>query len=106
LEYYQENAPESPLPQLAKKLPKKGIPGFELIQPEFDFIYPNLITMVRIHPETGQLWIGNRFRKVFVLDPKKNFQLLDSITTSIAPVEILWNSDSEFELLTMGLMDP
>jgi hypothetical protein len=62
--------------------------------------------MIRIHPETGQLWLGNRFRTVFVLDPKNGFQRLDSIATSIAPVEILWNSDSEFELLTMGLMDP
>jgi hypothetical protein len=106
LQYYQENAPKSPLPQLAKKLPKTGIPGFDLIQPEYDFVYPNLTTMIRIHPETGQLWLGNRFRTVFVLDPKNGFQRMDSIATSIAPVEILWNSDSEFELLTMGLMDP
>ena len=106
LDYYQENSPKSPLPQLVKKLPKKGIPGFELIQPEYDFVYPNLTTMLRIHPKTGQLWIGNRFRTVFILDPEKGFQRMDSIATSIAPVEILWNSDSEFELLTMGLMDP
>lgn len=106
LEYYKENAPLSPYPQLAKVLPEKGIPGFELIQPEYDFVYPNLTTMLRIHPETGSLWVGNRFRRIFMLDPKNGFQRMDSIVTSIAPVEILWRSDSEMELLTMGLMDP
>lgn len=106
LDYYEQNAPESPLPQANKKTPILGIPGFELIQPEYDFIYPNLTTMLHIHPETGQLWLGNRFRSLVILDSKNGFQKLDSIATDIAPVEILWNSNSEFELLTMGLMDP
>ncbi len=106
LDYYQDNSPETPLPQANKKNPKVGIPGFELIQPEYDFVFPNLTTMLRIHPETGQLWLGNRFRSVFILDTKNGFQRIDSIATDIAPVEISWNSSSEFEILTMGLMDP
>lgn len=106
LEYYQKNAPEAPLPQANKKNPKFGMPGFELIQPEYDFVYPNLTTMLRIHPESGQLWLGNRFRSVFILDSKNGFKRLDSIATDIAPVEIQWNSITEIEILTMGLMDP
>ncbi len=105
-EYYNENAPSAPLPQESKEIPKLGIPGFDLIQPNYDFVYPNLTTMLRVHPGTGQLWLGNRFRTLVILDPKNNFQRIDSISTAIAPVEILWESDSEFELLTMGLMDP
>jgi len=104
--YYLENAPETPLPQAKKSTPKLGIPGFEVIQPEYSFIYPNLTTLVKIHPQTGDLWLGNRFRKVFILDSKKNFERKDSIETDIAPVEIDWLKDGSFELLTMGLMDP
>jgi len=106
LTYYRENAPLSTFPQEEKKNPVRGIPGFQLIQPEFDFTFPNLTTMLRIHPATGELWLGNRFRSVFILDPKNKFQQKDSIATDIGPVEIRWNSNSEFELLTMGLMDP
>jgi len=106
LDYYLENAPDIPLPQAEKENPKIGLPGFKVIQPTYPFIYPNLTTMVRIHPETGDLWLGNRFRKVFVLDSRNNFQRKDSIETDIAPVEIEWLEGGEFELLTMGLMDP
>lgn len=106
LDYYLENAPETPLPQAEKENPGIGIPGFEVIQPAYPFIYPNLTTMVRIHPETGDLWLGNRFRKVFVLDSRNNFQRKDSIETDIAPVEIEWLEQGKIELLTMGLMDP
>lgn len=62
--------------------------------------------MVRIHPETGDLWVGNRFKSLFILDSKNGFTLKDSIQTDVAPIEIVWNSDQSFDLLTMGLMDP
>jgi hypothetical protein len=106
LAYYVESAPENPLSQAEKTAPKKGIPGFELEVPEFPFIRPSLTTMVRIHPETGNLWLGHRIRSLFVLDPKNGFSQLDSISTPIAPVEIAWRSDTTFDLLSMGLMDP
>ncbi len=105
-DYYLENSPENPLHQSEKESPRPGIPGFEVIQPSYDFIYPSLTTLVKIHPETGDLWMGNRFRRLFILDSKKGFQRKDSIETDIAPVEIDWKDDGSFELLTMGLMDP
>ncbi|MDI1324758.1 MAG: VCBS repeat-containing protein [Algoriphagus sp.] len=105
-EYYLGSAPEKPLPQVEKVTPKVGIPGFKEDQPAFSKIFPSLTTMVRIHPETGDLWVGNRFRSLFILDSKNGFKLKDSIPTDVAPVEILWNKDQSFELLTMGLMDP
>ncbi|MDO8967070.1 VCBS repeat-containing protein [Algoriphagus sp.] len=106
LAYYVENAPENPLPQAEKLIPKKGIPGFELEIPEFPFVRPSLTTMVRVNPETGNLWLGHRFRSLFVLDPKNGFSQLDSIPTPVAPVEIVWRSENTFDLLSMGLMDP
>ncbi len=106
LDYYLDNAPESPLPQAEKVAPKSGMPGFELEIPDFSFIRPSLTTMVRVHPETGNLWLGHRFRSLFVLDSKQGFKQLDSIATPVAPVEIKWRSNGNFELLSMGLMDP
>ena len=106
LTYYLENAPENPLAQEDKKIPKNGIPGFELEVPEFPFIRSNLTTMLEIHPQTGNLWLGHRFRSLFILDSKNNFAQLDSISTPVAPVEIKWGNDDSFQLLSMGLMDP
>jgi hypothetical protein len=105
-EFYLKNAPETPLPQAQKTAPKQGIPGFKVVQPQFSKIFPNLTTLVRIHPETGDLWVGNRFRSLFILDSKNEFRLKDSIPTDVAPVDITWNADQSFDLLTMGLMDP
>lgn len=106
LAYYIENAPEKPLPQADKLVPKKGIPGFELEIPEFPFVRSSLTTMIRVNSQTGNLWLGHRFRSLFVLDPKNGFKQLDSISTPVAPVEIAWRSDDSFDLLSMGLMDP
>jgi len=106
LSYYLENAPEQPLPQKDKLAPKPGIPGFELEIPKFPMVRADLTTMLNISPETGHVWLGHRFRSLFVLDSKDGFRQLDSIPTPVAPVEIKWNRDGSFELLSMGLMDP
>ncbi len=106
LAYYLENAPEQPLPQGDKETPQTGIPGFELEVPQFPMVRSSLTTMLKVHPETGHLWLGHRFRSLFVLDPKDQFMQLDSIATPVAPVEVSWAKDGSFELLSMGLMDP
>lgn len=106
LAYYVENAPESSLPQVEKSAPKSGIPGFELEVPDFPMIRPSLTTMLKVHPQTGNIWVGHRFRSLFILDPKNNFRQLDSIATPVAPVEIKWGNDNSFQLLSIGLMDP
>lgn len=104
-EYYLENAPNTPSPQSEKASIELGLPEFEVVRPEFQELYPDLITMVRIQPETGMLWLGHRFKSLFVLDPKLEFQVQDSIGTDTAPIDIRFH-DEGFELLTMGLMDP
>ena len=104
--YYLENAPAEPLPQVSKAQPMLGIPGFQLEQPTFPFVRSSLTTMLRVHPQTGKLWLGHRFRALFELDPANQFAQLDSIPTAVAPVEIRWKEDQSFELLAMGLMDP
>lgn len=105
-EFYLENSPEKPVPQIGKKSPKFGFPGFTVEQPAFTKVFPSLTTLVKIHPQTGDLWVGNRFKSLFVLDSQHGFRIKDSISTDVAPVEIRWDSDQSFELLTMGLMDP
>jgi hypothetical protein len=104
--YYLENAPELPLPQVSKSAPVSGIPGFQLEQPDFPFVRSSLTTMLRVHPKTGKLWLGHRFRALFELDPSRGFSQLDSIPTAVAPVEIRWGQGQTFELLSIGLMDP
>ncbi len=104
--YYLENAPSKPNPQANKAKIEVGIPGFELIRPEYSENYADLVTMLRIHPQTGELWLGHRFKSLFILDPKNDFQVKDSIGTDTAPIDLHWKGNEEFELLTMGLMDP
>lgn len=105
-EFYLQNSPEKPIPQIVKNTPKFGFPGFTVEVPTFTKVYPSLTTMVKIHPPTGDLWVGNRFNSLFVLDSQNGFGIIDSISTDVAPVEILWDSEQSFELLTQGMMDP
>ena len=104
--FYLENAPDNPLSQASKKTPIPGIPGFKLEVLEFPFVRPSLTTLLKVHPKTGTLWVGHRFRKLYELNPKFGFSHLDSIPTAVAPVEIRWLDDQSFELLAIGLMDP
>jgi hypothetical protein len=104
--YYLDNAPDKHLPQDAKKAPKSGIPGFKMEIPEFPFVRSSLTTLLQVHPQTGNLWLGDRFRALYELDPKRGFAQLDSIPVPVAPVTIHWKPDSSFDLLSMGLMDP
>lgn len=104
--YYMENAPDSPLPQAKKALPTKGIPGFAVSRPTFQTIKSNLTTMIRVEPESGNLWVGDRLNRVYVFHSKNGFQLKDSIHTDTAPVDIYWNADKSIDLLTMVKMDP
>ena len=103
--YYLENAPVEPLVQKEKIEPEVGLPGFELEIPNYQKIYPDLTTMVKVEKETGDIWLGHRFRALFRLDPSNDFQVKDSIATDIAPINIKWRENG-FDLLTMGLMDP
>lgn len=106
LTYYLDNAPESALPQVKKPEPRKGIPGFAISRPDFHRIKGNLSTMLRVQPETGDLWLGDRLKMIYILDSKNGFLIKDSIPTEVAPVDIVWSDDNSFELLTMGRMDP
>ncbi|WP_192346016.1 VCBS repeat-containing protein [Algoriphagus sp. Y33] len=106
LDYYLDHAPDSLLPQARKSAPTLGIPGFQASRPDLHRIKGNLSTMLQIHPETGDLWLGDRLKMIYILDPKNGFQIKDSIPTEVAPVDINWNYDGSFDLLTMGRMDP
>jgi len=104
--YYLEKAPDKPLPQENKAIPNEGIPGFEIVQPSFEKINSNLTTMLRFKPGTNELWLGHRYKSLFILDVPTNFKIKDSVATDVAPIDIEWNSEGTFDLLTMGLMDP
>lgn len=104
--YYLENAPVTPLPQAKKERPQLGIPGFILEAPVFSAKRSSLTTLLRIHPQTGDLWVGDRFRAIYRLDSKNKFKQIDSLPTRVAPVDFIWNSSSSFDLISMGKMDP
>ena len=106
LSYYIEESPDSPLPQAEKAMPGEGIPGFDVSRPDFQRVKGNLSTLLRIHPSTGDLWLGDRLEMIYILDSQNGFRIKDSIPTEVAPVDINWNSDNSFDLLTMGRMDP
>src|SRR5690606_5431621 len=97
--YYLGHAPDTPFPQADKPNPKTGIPGFEISRPEFTRIKGNLSTMLRVNPKTGDLWLGDRLKAMYILDPKNRFEIKDSIDTDVAPVDIIWNEDESFELV-------
>lgn len=102
--YYLELAPNTPLPQAEKIDPKVGIPNFEIEIPEFDFLYPDLITMIQVDDQSN-IWLGHRFKRLFQLKLDGDFEIVDSLVTDVAPVAIHFD-ESGFELLSMGLMDP
>uniref|UniRef100_UPI0040485108 FG-GAP repeat domain-containing protein n=1 Tax=Algoriphagus sp. TaxID=1872435 RepID=UPI0040485108 len=104
--YYLANAPDTLLLQSIKETPKLGIPGFNLEVLNFKDTRSSLTTLLRIHPQTGDLWVGHRFRALYRLDSKNNFFQLDSLPTRVAPVDLIWNTPSSFDLLSMGKMDP
>lgn len=104
--YYLEGASDRPLPQGNKIIPQEGIPGFEVIQPSFEKVNTDLTTMLRFRPGTSELWLGHRYKSLFILDAQNNFKIKDSVSTGVAPIDIEWNADGTFDLLTMGLMDP
>jgi hypothetical protein len=103
--YYLENAPNVRLPQPLKEAPQLGIPSFQLEVPKFDIIRASLTTLVRVHPSTGNLLVGDRLRALYHLDTKKGFLPLDSLPTAVAPVDLAWREDGSFDLLAMGMMD-
>ncbi|MBN3521856.1 VCBS repeat-containing protein [Algoriphagus lutimaris] len=104
--YYLDNAPDISIPQADKASANLGIPGFEIVRPKFTNLYPDLVTLLRVEPVSGKLWLGYRFKSIFVLDPSHDFHVIDSIETETAPIDIHWEDDSNsFELLTIGMMD-
>lgn len=106
-QYYLENAPAQPLPQQAKVNPALGLPNFRERRPSYPKPTGDLTTLLAIEEETGDVYLGHRFKSLFILDSKNNFQVRDSISTGTAPVQISFDQSSGgFELLTMGVMDP
>ncbi|KPQ19617.1 MAG: VCBS repeat domain protein [Algoriphagus marincola HL-49] len=103
-DYYLSHAPDFPLPQNEKVAPEMGISGFEEIIPAFDFVYPDLTTMIHVD-SSSRIWLGHRSKKLFHLDVSEKPTLLDSLNTGIAPVSLSLRGSS-FEVLSMGLMDP
>ncbi|MHA7130000.1 FG-GAP repeat domain-containing protein [Algoriphagus namhaensis] len=107
LDYYLSNAPEQVLPQQKKTTPIPGMPLFAEVTPTFDQKRPDLTTLLKVDPTTGSIWLGSRFKKLYKLDPQRDYQVMDSISVDTAPVQLDWESSQQsFNLLTMGSMDP
>ncbi|MFC3878800.1 FG-GAP repeat domain-containing protein [Algoriphagus namhaensis] len=106
-EYYLENAPSEPLPQKVKAKPTFGLPIFNVIQPSFPKSNPDLTTLLAFDEKRGDVYLGHRFKTLFILDPSDGFQVKDSVFIGSSVVQICFDEESNgFELLTMGGMDP
>ncbi len=104
VEYYSHEAPEM-LPKTAVELPTYGIPGFQVTVPDFKINRSTLTTFVHWDSISGHLWVGDRLNQIFELDPK-DFSIVSKIQTPSTPVQLQALSLNNFEILTMGKMDP
>jgi hypothetical protein len=104
-DYYLQNAPEEPLPQIKKILPVFGMKGFNVISlPSYQQI--PMATLVRFRPENKTLYVGLREsnHRVDIFDLKH--RRIDSLNISSSISDIHFGKDNSTQILTMGIMEP
>lgn len=104
VDYYVQNAPEKPLPQLKKVLPLIGLKGFEVKSLSISQQIP-VVTMVRFRPENKTLYVGlGEDNRIDIFDLKNH--RIDSLKISSPVSDIHFGKDNATQILTMGIMDP
>lgn len=99
--YYLEAAADSLRETVVdKKLPLRQ---FSVSQIRLPISGASMLTMLRVNPNTGDIYIGTRNKKLFVLDP--SFTPLDSFHLEGPPSDVVFTKKSTL-VLSMGLMDP
>ena len=104
VDYYVQNAPKKPLPQVKKMLPIIGLEGFEVQSMTSSQQVP-MVTMVRFRPENKTLYVGLREdNRIDIFDLKHH--RIDSLKINSPVSDIHFGKDNSTQILTMGIMDP
>ena len=104
VDYYVQNAPEKPLPQVKKVLPIIGTKGFVVRTIPSSQQIP-MVTLVRFRPENKTLYVGLREdNRIDIFDLKHH--RIDSLKISSPVSDIHFGKDNTTQILTMGIMDP
>lgn len=102
--FYEANAPSS-LTVSSLDNPSPGIPGFKVETPILDEKRPNLSTFVLFDSLTNRIWVGDRLKMIYGINPQ-NFIVEEKIEVGSTPVQLTGIDSTTIEVLTMGEMDP
>jgi hypothetical protein len=99
--YYLKNAPKE-LPDTLKKAALQPLPGFQVRTPRQPVTA--MVTAVRYDSLHQRIWVGQRSGATLVLDHR--LRPLDSLYRSRSPFSDIRARKNEWDLLSMGIMDP
>jgi hypothetical protein len=99
--YYLKNAPDE-LPDTVRKAALLPLTNFRVRTPRQPV--PAMVTAVRYDSLHQQVWAGLRSGVTYVLD--KNLRPVDSLFRSRSPFSDIRFRKNEWDLLSMGIMDP
>ncbi|WP_128547540.1 FG-GAP repeat domain-containing protein [Larkinella soli] len=101
-DYYLQNAPEQPKPQIAKPPVASDLPLFRLRKPAQ--AVDNLITLLKYDSVSRKIAVGSRRGRLWFLDPALN--KVDSAVTVYPASGLRTRPDGTMDVVTMGEMDP
>jgi FG-GAP-like repeat len=105
IDFYVQNAPQNPLPQADKAKPLVGLKLFD-VEALFSTDISPMITMVKIRPQTQQLYAAYRANQsgLIIFDAKKN--KVDSLKSKSPISDVRFTEGGDLQMLLMGIMDP
>ncbi len=100
--YFSNNAPDSLL--IENPITPDTLQQFDVSEVRLPVKHVPLITLVKFDSARKQLFVGDRFSKLYQLNNK--FTLTDSIVTPSPASDIILRPRATPLILTMGIMDP
>jgi hypothetical protein len=104
VQYFEQNAPEKPLPQKARNAIESGLPQFKANTLQFEGRTIPKTTLLKYDATSGSLYVGDAEKELYVLN--KEFQVKDMWWTDTPPVDIDFPKNAPPRLLTIGLFKP
>jgi FG-GAP-like repeat len=105
IDYYVQNAPQNPYPQVDKAKPLLGLKQFN-IEPILSSNISPMITMVKIRPETQQLYAAYRASQSGLVIFDSNRKRVDSLKVKSPVSDVRFTEGGDLQMLLMGIMDP
>ena len=105
IKYYDDNAPEKPIPQENKEKVTIGLSEFQVNKIYGIAQKVPAVTCVKFNPTSKETFISWRANNSFVKKYDANFSIMDSIPVKSPVSDISFKSNS-LDILTLGIMDP